>query len=194
MKESWRVFCAVELPDDVRELLRDHIARLREAVPAVAASWSRVENVHLTLKFFGNVEVDRIAAISVAASRTVEEFSTFSIAVGGTGVFPRASRPQVLWIGIRDPTGQLSAVQKKFEDECEAADFEKESRAFRPHLTIARIRRPEGSRHLADAHLKMEFKPVEIKLNEVIIFRSELSPKGSRYTPLSLHPIRENPR
>ncbi|HEU4510229.1 MAG TPA: 2'-5' RNA ligase family protein, partial [Pyrinomonadaceae bacterium] len=71
MKQVWRVFCAVELPDDVREQLRDHIERLRAAVPDVAASWSRVENVHLTLKFFGNVEVDRIALISAAASRTV---------------------------------------------------------------------------------------------------------------------------
>ena len=185
MKQVWRVFCAVELPDDVREQLRDHITRLREAVPGVAASWSRVENVHLTLKFFGNVEVERIDAISAAASRTVGEFSTFPIRVGGTGVFPRPSRPQVLWIGVTDLVGQLAALQKRFEDE--TADFGKEDRAFRPHLTIARIRRPEGARRLAEAHLQMKFKPFEIKLNEVIVFRSELSPKGSRYTPISHH-------
>lgn len=187
MKQVWRVFCAVELPDDVREQLRDHIARLRAAVPDVAASWSRVENVHLTLKFFGNVEVDRIDAISAAASRAVREFSTFPIGIGGTGVFPRASRPQVLWIGVNDPAGKLSALQKRFDNE--TADFGTEDRAFSPHLTIARIRRPEGGRHLTDAHLKMEFKPVEITLNEMIVFRSELSPKGSRYTPISRHPI-----
>jgi len=185
----WRVFCAVELPDDVRRELQNHVSRLREALPDVAASWSRVENVHLTLKFFGNVEVDRISAISAAASRAAREFSPFPIGVGGTGVFPSFSRPQVLWIGVSDPVGQLSALQKKFEDECATADFHREDRAFRPHLTIARIRRPEGARRLADAHLKMAFKPAEIKLNEVIIFRSELSPKGSRYTPLSRHLI-----
>ena len=191
MKTSWRVFCAVELPDGVREQLRDHITRLREAVPDVAASWSRVENVHLTLKFFGNVEVERIDAISAAASRAVKEFSTFPIGIGGTGVFPRPSRPQVLWIGVSDLTGKLSALHEKFDNE--TADFGKEDRAFRPHLTIARIRRPEGARRLAEAHLQMEFKPLEIKLNEVVVFRSELSPKGSRYTPLSHHLIRLNP-
>ena len=185
----WRVFCAVELPDDVRRELQNHVSRLREAVPDVAASWSRVENVHLTLKFFGNVEVDRISAISAAALRAAREFSPFPIGVGGTGVFPRPSRPQVLWIGISDPLGQLSALQKKFEDECGTADFEKENRAFRPHLTIARIRRPEGARSLADAHLRMEFKPIQVELNEVILFRSELSSKGSRYTPISRHSI-----
>ena len=188
VKQVWRVFCAVELPDDVREQLRDHIARLRKTAPEAAASWSRVENVHLTLKFFGNVEVEQIDAISAAAARAVEEFSAFPIAVGGTGVFPRPSRPQVLWIGVSDPMGQLAALQKKLDED--TADFGKEDRVYRPHLTIARIRKPEGARHLADAHLQMEFTPCEIKLHEVIIFRSELSPKGSRYTPISLHPIR----
>lgn len=183
----WRVFCAVELPDDVRRELENHVSRLREAVPDVAASWSRAENVHLTLKFFGNVEVDRISSISAAATRAATEFSPFSIEVGGTGVFPRPSRPQVLWIGVSDPVGQLSALQKKVDDA--TTDFGKESRAFRPHLTIARIRKPEGAKRLADAHLGMEFKPSEIKLNEVIVFRSELSSKGSRYTPISRHPI-----
>lgn len=188
MNQVWRVFCAVELPNDVREQLRDYIARLRDAVPDVAASWSRVENVHLTLKFFGNVEVERVEAISAAASRAVEEFSTFAIGVGGTGVFPRPSRPQVLWIGVSDPADRLSALQKKFDKD--TADFGKEDRVYRPHLTIARIRRPEGARRLADTHLKMDFKPVEMHLNELTVFRSELSPKGSRYTPISLHPIR----
>ncbi len=191
MTQVWRVFCAVELPEDVRRELHDHMARLREAVPDVAASWTRVENVHLTLKFFGNVEVERTDAISAAASRAVGEFSTFPIRIGGTGVFPRPSRPQVLWIGVSDPSGHLAALQKRFDDE--TADFGTEDRAFRPHLTIARIRKPEGARRLADAHLRMEFKPIEIKLNEVIVFRSELSPKGSRYTPLSHHLIRVNP-
>ena len=64
MTTLWRMFCAVELPDEVRSQLQDHIARLRKEVPDVAASWSRVENIHLTLKFFGNVDVDRIETIS----------------------------------------------------------------------------------------------------------------------------------
>ena len=185
MTESWRVFCAVELPDVVRARLEDHIVRLRKEVPDAAASWSRVENIHLTLKFFGNVEVKRIEKISAAAERAVSQFSTFQIGVGETGVFPKPSRPQVLWIGISDPSGQLSALQAKFENECAAEGFEKENRAYRPHLTIARLRKPEGARSLADAHLKMPFEMIQIDLTELVIFRSELSSKGSRYTPIS---------
>ena len=115
----------------------------------------------------------------------MKQFSTFQIGVGGTGVFPRPSRPQVLWIGVSDPSDQLSALQEKFEDECAAEGFEKENRAYRPHLTIARLRKPEGARQLADAHLRMQFETIEVRLKELVIFRSELSSKGSLYTPIS---------
>ena len=188
---SWRLFCAVELPAEVRKQLEEHILKLRKAVPDVAASWSRVENIHLTLKFFGNVALDRIPAISEAASRAVAEFSSFPIGVGNTGVFPKPSRAQVLWIGVSDPSGKLSALQERLENECAAEGFPKEDRAYHPHLTIARIRRPEGARRLADAHLQMQFPTTNIALNELVMFRSELSPKGSKYTAISKHPIRK---
>jgi len=169
----------------VRARLEEHILRLRKDVPEAAASWSRVENIHLTLKFFGNVEVKRIEKISEAAERVVKQFSTVQISVGGTGVFPRPSRPQVLWIGVSDPSGQLTALQTKFENECAVEGFEKEDRAYRPHLTIARLRKPEGARDLADTHLQMQFDPIEVYVEELVLFRSELSPKGARYTPIS---------
>jgi RNA 2',3'-cyclic 3'-phosphodiesterase len=186
---SWRIFCAIELPADVRAQLQDHIRKLREAVPDVAASWTRVENIHLTLKFFGNVAVDRVAAISGAASRTGKQFSSFQVGIGGTGVFPKPSRAQVLWIGVSDPEGKLSALQKTLEKEFALEGFQKEDRAFRPHLTIARIRRPDGARRLAEIHLQTEFKSHEIKVGELIIFRSELSSQGSKYTAISHHQL-----
>ncbi|HEX6718131.1 MAG TPA: RNA 2',3'-cyclic phosphodiesterase [Pyrinomonadaceae bacterium] len=180
--EVWRVFCAVELPQEVRARLEEHISRLRREVPDAAASWSRVENIHLTLNFFGNVAVDRIPKISAAATRAVEQFSKFQIVVGNTGVFPRPSRAQVLWIGVNDPSGKLSALQQRLESECAVEGFPKEDRAYRPHLTIARVRKPEGARRLADTHLNMKFAPIEVDLKELTLFRSELSPKGSKYT------------
>jgi RNA 2',3'-cyclic 3'-phosphodiesterase len=192
-KQEWRVFCAVELPSEVREKLQEHIERLRRQAPDAAASWSRVENIHLTLKFFGNVAVDQVATISAAASQAVKEFSTFEIEVGGTGVFPRRSRPQVLWIGVSDPSGQLSALQQQLENDCAAVGFPKEDRAYRPHLTIARIRKPDGARRLAETHLNVQFNSLPLTLNELIVFRSELSSKGSNYTALSHHHL-SNPR
>src|SRR5262245_36727470 len=108
MSEEWRTFCAIELPDAVRTQLASHVKRLREAVPEASASWSRPENIHLTLKFFGDVKQERLARISAAAARVADDYTPFQIRIGGTGVFPKASRPQVLWIGVEDPFGRLS--------------------------------------------------------------------------------------
>ena len=184
---SWRVFCAFELPQSLSSKIEKHNQRVREAVPDAAASWGRAENVHLTLKFFGDVAQAKVPAISKALARAVEGCSAIEISVGGTGVFPRPSRPQVLWIGIDDASGALARLQQRLEDECAREGFPKEDRAFRPHLTIARIRKPHNANRLAEANLRTEFPAVELVLNELVLFRSELSPKGSQYTALSRH-------
>jgi 2'-5' RNA ligase len=171
---TWRVFCAVELPHEVRAHLDDHIARLRKEVVDVAASWSRVENIHLTLKFYGNVGIDQIPSISGAIDQAIKDVSPFEITIGKTGSF----RSQVLWIGVSDPLGRLTTIHQRLGSE---------DRAYRPHLTIARIRRPEGARRLANAHLQMHFEDVSVRVKEVVLFRSELSPKGSKYTAISRH-------
>ena len=186
---TWRTFCAIELSDDVRAQLQDHVRRLREAVPEASASWSRPENVHLTLKFFGNVPKEKLKRISDAAARVSGEFNAFQIRIGGTGVFPKASRPQVLWIGVDDPSGGLSELQRQFEEECAKEGFAKEDRAYKPHLTIARIRRPDGARRLAESHLQTKFALLNVRVNEFVVFRSQLSPKGSIYTAISKHQL-----
>jgi 2'-5' RNA ligase len=191
MSDEWRTFCAIELSDRVREQLADHVKRLREAVPDASASWSRPENVHLTLKFFGNVPTPDLTRISDAAARAAQQFSPFQIRIGGTGVFPRRSRPQVLWVGVEDSSGRLSDLQQQLEGEFALEGFAKEDRGYRPHLTIARLRRPEDARQLAEAHIQQKFSFVEVPVNEFVLFRSELSPKGSRYTPISNHRLHE---
>ena len=184
---QWRMFCAFELPETLRTRIHEHAQRVREAVPDAAASWSRPENIHLTIKFFGNVDQAKVPSISAAAARVVKEFSPVQIEVGKTGVFPRPSRPQVLWIGIDDRSGALSKLQERLEDEFALEGFPKEDRAFRPHLTIARIRKPQNANQLAEVHLGLEFSTVAVRLDEFILFRSELSSKGSKYTAISRH-------
>jgi RNA 2',3'-cyclic 3'-phosphodiesterase len=186
---DWRTFCAFELPVELRSALEAHIRRLRDTIPDVRASWSRPENTHLTLKFFGNVPVEKLPRISAAAEQVVQQFAPIKIEVAKTGVFPNVNRARVLWVGVNDASGELQRLQKKLEDQFELEGFPKEDRAFKPHLTVARIRTPEGARRLAEAHVQMQFKPSEITLNELVLFRSEPSSKGSRYTPISEHPL-----
>ncbi|HXQ72402.1 MAG TPA: RNA 2',3'-cyclic phosphodiesterase, partial [Pyrinomonadaceae bacterium] len=117
------MFCAFELPPTLRRSINDHAQRVREAVPDAAASWSRPENIHLTMKFFGNVDQAKVPVISAAVARVVKEFSPIQIEVGKTGVFPRPSRPQVLWIGIEDASGLLSKFQQQLENELAREGF-----------------------------------------------------------------------
>ncbi len=188
MSEEWRTFVAIELPNEIRDRLDEHAKNVRDAVPDASASWSRIDNIHLTLKFFGNIPKEQLPRISAAAERVAQD-SCFQIRIGGTGVFPKPSRAQVLWIGVDDPSGRLSALQQRLEEEFAAEGFAKEGRAYRPHLTIARIRRPEGSRRLAETHLQMSFKQTPITVKDFVVFRSELSSKGSRYTAISRHTL-----
>lgn len=171
----------------MRSQLQDHIRRVREAVPEAAANWSRPENIHLTLKFFGNVAQDQVQGISAAAARATDGHLPFQIGLGGAGVFPKPSQARVLWIGVNDLSGKLKDLQQRLDSECEIEGFSREDRAFRPHLTIARVRRPSGARRLAEAHLRTDFSFVEVALTELTVFRSELSSHGSRYTAISHH-------
>jgi RNA 2',3'-cyclic 3'-phosphodiesterase len=186
--ETWRVFTAIELPPHLRSLIQKHINNLRQAVPDSRASWSRPESIHLTLKFFGEVAVDRIPKISVAVAHALGT-SPFEILVARSGVFPKVSDPRVLWIGVDDPTGKLSQLQQMVENECARNGFAKEDRAFRPHLTIARIRKPNGAPKVAQAHQQLDFQGVSVLVNELVVFRSELSSEGSKYTAISRHEL-----
>ena len=187
--EAWRVFCAIELPSLVREKISEHIRRLRVAAPDSPASWSRADNVHLTLKFVGEISADRVNDLSQAAANAVAGFCPFEIGIGNTGSFPKHGTPRVLWIGVDDYSRKLAQLQTKLDDESLRLGFEKEARPFNPHLTIARLRKPQGARALALAHKQIEFSPTEIIVTELVVIRSELSSKGSKYTLISRHAL-----
>jgi 2'-5' RNA ligase len=93
----------------------------------------------------------------------------------------------VFWIGIADPSGRLAQLQAKLDDECLRFGFEKEARAFNPHLTIARGRKLQGARALAALHREAGFTAIQAGVNELSVIRSELSSKGSDYTTISRH-------
>ena len=187
--EQLRMFCAVELPELIRTRIEKHIEGVRIAVPDAQPSWTRLNNIHLTLKFFGDVESARIDSITDALSRAVVSISPFRVSIGGAGAFPNNKQPRVLWIGVSDSSGQLHHLHESIDKACARKGFEKEARAYRPHLTIARIRKGQGARGLAEANQSFGFAPVEMLVTELLLFRSELSSKGSKYTVVSRHKL-----
>jgi 2'-5' RNA ligase len=192
--ETWRVFCAIELPSLVLEKISEHINRLRAAAPDSPASWSRPENVHLTLKFIGEIAPGRVGNLSEAAAAAVAGFSPFEILIKDTGSFPKHGTPRVFWIGVDDYSGMLAQLQAKLDEECLRLGFAKEARAFNPHLTIARGRKPQGARALAAAHKEMGFASTDVRVSELTVIRSELSSKGSNYTTISQHALTDENR
>jgi 2'-5' RNA ligase len=95
----------------------------------------------------------------------------------------------VLWLGVKDHTGALAKLQQHLEDECAQENFPREERAFHPHLTIARLRAPQGAHHLAAKHRDLGFSPIEFPIRELIVLRSELGSNGSRYTVVVRHEL-----
>jgi 2'-5' RNA ligase len=186
--EVWRLFIAIELPAIIRRTISEHITRIREACPDVRASWTREENLHLTLKFFGDVAVNRVDSLSQALMRAVAHTTEFDLVIEGCGVFPPHGKPGVLWIGISPETAPACLrLYQAIEDECAKAGFKRDERKFHPHLTIARLRHPAGARDLADRHQGTQFGPFALKVTSACLIRSELSSSGSRYTIIARH-------
>ncbi len=185
----WRTFCAVELPDGVKSRVAEYIESLRSEFPHVRASWEKPEKLHLTLKFLGEIEPSRVEDLSGAASRAAVGVEPFRLTKAEPGAFPPHGQPRVLWLGIEDASGRLAALQRSLEDACAAAGFPREPRPFKPHLTIARLRSPQGARELAAAHRAAHLEPQTFNVSELVVMRSELGPGGSRYTPLARNPL-----
>ena len=185
--QLWRLFYAVELPDELKSRFAEHAARLREAAPDVKASWERPEKIHITVKFVGEVEAGRADGLSEAAARVAAQAEPFDLTVGGTGAFHTQGNPRVLWVGVEDESGGLARVQARLEDECSALGFPRETRPFHPHLTVARLRAPTGAKQLGTLHRATPFESQTFRVNELVLIRSELLPGGSKYTPVSRH-------
>ncbi|HEV2705393.1 MAG TPA: RNA 2',3'-cyclic phosphodiesterase [Pyrinomonadaceae bacterium] len=185
----WRVFFAVELPRSVRESAGEHLSHLRARAPQVRASWERPEKMHVTLKFVGEVALQRIEELKRAAGEAVADVSPFELKIEGTGAFPPRGEPRVLWLGVTDASGELSRLQARLEEACAREGFKREQRAYRPHLTVARLRSPTGTRTLAALHRESAFETEPFTVSELVLVRSQLSPAGSVYTTVSRHAL-----
>ena len=191
--ESWRLFIAIELPQTIRHKIKEHIDRLRTALPDVRASWTRADNLHLTLKFLDDTPVSRVESLSQALLRAAKLAAPFDLVIQDCGVFPPRGKPNVLWIGTHAsgvlPSEAILSLYRAIEDECVKVGFDRDKRSFHPHLTIARLRNPKGARELAELHQSIGFEPVSLKVAEVCLIRSELSSAGSRYTAIARHEL-----
>jgi 2'-5' RNA ligase len=180
--EQIRTFIAIELPDEVKEKISFLQEELRE--DRGGASRVRPKNIHLTLKFLGNIDAEKINSIGNALEKASENVGPLTVTVGGTGGFPNLKSPRVLWVGVGESEG-LTRLQKNIEEELNKIGFEKERRPFHPHLTLLRVKSMDEGRRLAG--LVKEIKSdIEAKFStdEFILFKSKLGPGGAEHSAL----------
>ena len=132
-----RLFLAINIEPDVRRAIVEAMAPLKDAAPAL--NWADESRVHLTLKFFGDQPEDAVSRIARATDEVALRHRPFPLRFAGVGAFPNFRRARVVWLGIeREP--RLELLHHDLEVACETIGFEVEGRAFRPHLTLARVK------------------------------------------------------
>lgn len=178
-----RSFIAIEIPERIKRGILEIQERLKRTGADVG--WTRPEGIHLTLKFLGYVEEGKLVEIQKAMEQAAKGFSSFGIEVSGIGIFPNPRYPRVLWIGIKERDNTLKNLQDSIERETERIGFEREDRAFTPHLTLGRVRSQKNRDILIKA--LDEFDKIELgalNVEEVSLMKSDLSPKGAIYTQI----------
>lgn len=175
-----RLFVAVEIPAEIREKIADFIARVKPRLDG--ARWVRPEGMHITLKFLGNVVDEKRGAIESALD-TIKSLG-FTLSLQNIGVFPTPRSPRVLWIGI-DSGPELARTAAQVDQALAPLGFEREKRAFTPHVTIARFnergKKSDVSPVLSEPNLSFG----TMTATEFHLYESKLSPQGARYTKLA---------
>jgi 2'-5' RNA ligase len=187
-----RAFVAVEIPPGLLESLAAVQGELRRR--GVQARWTRPENLHLTLRFLGDVPAERVANLATALRSAVAGHSGFRLTSAGIGVFPGLRRPRVLWAGLRGATADLARLQQEIEERLEAIGFPREARDFHGHLTLGRFDERVSAGLVADAiaaYASASFGSFDVR--EVVLFQSDLQPRGPVYAALARAPLGETP-
>jgi 2'-5' RNA ligase len=193
--EQIRSFVAIELSDQLRTQLGQVQESLMSKGITDQVRWVKPEGIHLTLKFLGNVPADSVKEISVAVEQASRGIAPFDISLGGLGCFPTTSRPNVLWIGIEGDTVALVELQNSIEANLSRLGYPEEKRGYTPHLTLGRVHRRVGGadrRRLGDLIQTHSAEPLGgMKVSEISLMKSQLSPSGARYSRLAVAPLEE---
>lgn len=185
-----RTFIAVETSEETRSRAASLCDRLRTS--GMRVTWTRPENMHLTLKFLGDTEEALLANVKETVANVAASLGPFSVRFRGAGAFPDARRPQTLWIGVSDGQDSLVELATRIDDALHALGIPREKRRFTPHLTIGRVRSGSAAeqKSLGDMIRKhAEFDAATAEIRQVLVMASQLSPAGATYEVQSTAPL-----
>jgi RNA 2',3'-cyclic 3'-phosphodiesterase len=184
MERTLRAFVAFKLPEHVM----DRAAALQGALKAsgLKLQWVKPQNLHLTLKFLGDIPEADVSKVGAAIDHVVGNEPPLEMTLQGMGAFPGIKRPRVLWVGFGGHVQDLKRLHLKLEDQLDKIGFDRDKRGFKAHLTIARIKRRVAPERLLDAIKALgDFPPHSFVARKMVLYKSDLRTQGAVYTPLA---------
>jgi 2'-5' RNA ligase len=182
-----RAFIAIDLPPEVLQCLDDVSQQLRQELGGAPVRWVPVENIHLTLKFLGDVSESNIDMLTDFLQSTVSNVKQFEFSVGGLGAYPKPHRPRVIWVGVEAPP-ELMTAQRSVESEMSRLGYARERRPFNPHLTLGRVSRHSTNQDVSNIADVIKTHTVgylgSARVTALHIYRSDLKSSGAIYTKL----------
>jgi len=178
-----RLFVAIELPSEIKAELASLQKELLQAQAEV--SWTKPENLHLTLKFLGEVGTERVKSIEQACLEATRASKPLSLTTHETGFFPNKRRPRVVWAGLQGDLAELQVLQNGLETQLATLSFAREEKAFHPHLTLGRIKTTKNIAQLVSSAEAYQLPTLTFTVSELVLMQSQLHPSGSIYTPHS---------
>ncbi|MEX1257358.1 MAG: RNA 2',3'-cyclic phosphodiesterase [Gemmatimonadota bacterium] len=188
-----RLFIALNLPLKEKRKIHSAAKPLREA--GYPFRWLEPADFHLTLKFLGDVRNDVVPVAERVVERVAAETKDFPLSISGFGAFPTIRRPQVIWIGV-EPTPALRCLKQDLEWGLANHGFERETRAFHPHITLGRADEEEGAgsfRGLDELSAGLSYKG-KVPMKTVDLMRSQLARQGTQYTVIGGSPLKSSSR
>lgn len=178
-----RAFIALVLPENIISSIKNIQEDLKKY--RLPVRWVKSENIHLTLKFFGNISEPGIESVGNAMKECSGCCPPVTLSAKGIGVFPSISRPRVIWVGLSGQVSVLLSFQAELEKKLEKSGFKKEERPFKGHLTIGRFKDRVKDEKLVEAIRKhKDFNTGDFEAGEIILFKSDLLPQGPVYTEI----------
>lgn len=187
-----RAFIAIELTAEIQTRLDETTAMFKSQLEGVPVRWVPASNIHLTLKFLGDVSVANIKILTDILRTEVAGHRPIEVSVGGAGAFPNLKRPRVIWVGVEAPA-DLTAIQSGIETAMAKLGYPRENRPFSPHLTIGRVSRNANLENTRSISKVLESSRVSFLgatcVQEICLFRSDLKPSGAVYTRIFEAPL-----
>ena len=195
MASTFRSFVSIDLSMELADAIAKMAAELRVLLAGTPLRWVEVGNIHLTLKFLGEISADRLAPLKNVLNNSAEKVEAFDLRVSAIGIFPNERRPRVIWIGV-ESNPALSDLVSEIESGAAKIDFPSHGKKFQPHLTLARVRREARPSELARiSQLLQRSAPAlagSMRVEEIHLYRSDLSAAGARYSRIQTARLKQS--